>query len=346
METTSVSQAWADNPSAIKDRSSFHMIDVGEKLATRRRAEAQGEIVLSRAAFLAVKENRNPKGNVLALAEVAGIMSAKRTSDLIPLCHPLPLHSVHLKFELNESDLSVKVFCEVRTTAQTGVEMEALCGVNGALLTIYDLSKAVDPVIEIKNIRLNFKEGGKSGLWRNPHFQNEFLTAQLKPKLQDITIAVLTISDRVSKGQANDKSGTYLNQRLASEGAKLLDHSCVSDDISEIQKAIRYVIETKNPQLIITTGGTGLSPRDVTPEAIQAIASRLIAGFGELLRQDGSKHIQTAWLSRSLACAIGETLVIALPGSQNACREALDALAPILRHALHTMRGGNHDPVS
>lgn len=346
METTSVSQAWADDPSAIKDRSSFHMIDVGEKLATKRRAEAQGEIVLSKAAFIAVKENKNPKGNVLALAEVAGIMSAKKTSDLIPLCHPLPLHSVHLKFELNEAELSVKVFCEARTTAQTGVEMEALCGVNGALLTIYDLSKAVDPLIEIKNIRLNFKEGGKSGLWKNPSYRTEIATAPSIQRLENITTCVLTISDRVSRNEAVDKSGPFITERLKQEGAKILDHSVVSDETSEIQNYILKMIETKKPQMILTTGGTGLSPRDVTPEALGAITTRTISGFGELLRQDGSKHIQTAWLSRSLACVINETLVIALPGSQNACREALDVLSPILKHALHTMHGGKHDSVS
>ncbi len=343
METTSVSPAWADDPLGS---SSFHMIDVGEKQTTRRRAEAQGEILLSKAAFLALKEHKNPKGNVLALAEAAGIMAAKKTSDLIPLCHPLPLHSVHLKFQLNDSDCSVRVLCEARTSAQTGVEMEAICGVNGALLTIYDLSKAVDPVIEIKNIRLNFKEGGKSGIWRNPNLEETKPLPVKKTALQDIPVAVITISDRVSKAQAVDKSGPLLCKALQDDGAKLLTHICVPDEISEIQKCLTMIIENFKPQLIITTGGTGLSPRDVTPEALEALSSRKIPGFGELLRQDGAKHISTAWLSRSLACVVGQSLVIALPGSQNACREAIEVLSPILKHALHTIHGGNHDPIS
>ncbi len=353
METTSVSQAWADNPQASSNHSSFHMIDVGEKLATRRIAEAQGEILLSPAAYSALKNYKNPKGNVLALAEVAGIMAAKRTSDLIPLCHPLPLHSVHLKFELLDADYIVKVFCEARTTAQTGVEMEAICGVNGALLTIYDLSKAVDPVIEIKNVRLNFKQGGKSGVWQHPHYKpsrsrisEDSTQEKLKLPLQNITVSVLTVSDRVSRNESVDKSGPYLLERLRLEGAKIIGHAVVSDDVDPIQKQVIEMIASQKPQLLITTGGTGLSPRDVTPDALEAISSRKISGFGELLRLDGSQHIKTAWLSRSMACMIDQTLVIALPGSQNACREAVDVLAPLLKHALHTISGGHHGPIS
>ncbi len=350
METTSASPAWADNSGSMSEfHSSFHMIDVGEKLATRRRAEAQGEIVLSQAAFLALKNNKNPKGNVLALAEAAGIMAAKKTSDLIPLCHPLPLHSVHLKFQLNDRANSITVLCEARTTAQTGVEMEAICGVNGALLTIYDLSKAVDPVIEIKNIKLNFKEGGKSGIWRHPNYSEQTAEAKSQmPKkfLENVSSGVLTISDRVSRNQSEDKSGPYIFERLNLEGAKLVAQLCTSDDISEIQKNILQMIELNRPRLIITTGGTGLSPRDVTPEALQGISKKVIVGFGELLRAEGSKNISTAWLSRSLACVVGDCLIIALPGSQKACREGLDALLPILKHAIHTLSGGNHDPIS
>jgi cyclic pyranopterin phosphate synthase len=144
------------------------MIDVGAKPATTRHAQAQGKIALSPAAYQAIEQNTNPKGDVLTLAEVAGIMCAKRTADFLPLCHPLPLESVALDFELLPKENSVLVRCDVHVTAKTGVEMEALCGVNGALLCIYDLSKAVDPVLKISEIRLNFKRGGKSGEWFHP----------------------------------------------------------------------------------------------------------------------------------------------------------------------------------
>ena len=131
----------------------FRMIDVGAKQPTRRRAVAQGTIHLGERAFQAVRRGTNPKGDVLALAEVAGIMATKRTADPIPLCHPLPLDSVRVHCDLDEAKLAVTVSCEAATVAKTGVEMEALCGVNGALLAIYDLSKAVDPVLSISDIR-------------------------------------------------------------------------------------------------------------------------------------------------------------------------------------------------
>jgi molybdenum cofactor biosynthesis protein MoaC len=151
----------------------FHMIDVGEKVPTRRRAVACGRIQMSRAAFDAIRLGANPKGDVLAQAEVAGILGAKRTADLIPLCHPLPLDRVSLRFELVVESCSVVAWCEVSATARTGVEMEALQGLSSALLAIYDLSKAVDPVLTLTELRLQVKEGGKSGRWVHPLAQRQ-----------------------------------------------------------------------------------------------------------------------------------------------------------------------------
>jgi cyclic pyranopterin monophosphate synthase len=149
-------------------RQSFRMIDVGEKAPTKRRALARGRIEMSRSAFDALRTGRNPKGDVLAQAEVAGMLAAKRTSELIPLCHPLALDQVQVRFELVDATCSVIASCEASATARTGVEMEALQGVSGALLAIYDLSKAVDPVLSISDVHLSVKEGGKSGLWVHP----------------------------------------------------------------------------------------------------------------------------------------------------------------------------------
>jgi cyclic pyranopterin phosphate synthase len=144
------------------------MIDVGEKAPTRRRALASGRIRMSRAAFEALRDGKNPKGDVLAQGEVAGMLAAKRTAELVPLCHPLALDQVQVWFELDEATSSVLASCEASATARTGVEMEALHGVSGALLAVYDLSKAVDPVLVISDIHLSVKEGGKSGRWVHP----------------------------------------------------------------------------------------------------------------------------------------------------------------------------------
>ena len=124
-----------------ESKRAFHMIDVSKKPETRRRAIAEGRITMSKEAFLCVKEDKLPKGNPLALAEAAGVMAAKRTPELIPLCHPLGLEKVSIRTALDESSNSVIVQCIALATAKTGVEMEALSGVNAALLTIYDLVK-------------------------------------------------------------------------------------------------------------------------------------------------------------------------------------------------------------
>jgi len=150
----------------VDDSGAARMVDVGPKPATAREARAEGRISLSREAFEAVRDNRAAKGDVLAAARLAGIMAAKRTPDLIPLCHPLPLSFVGLDFELDEPRLSLIARSTVRTTAPTGVEMEALTAVSLALLTVYDMLKAVDKSPVISEVRLIFKSGGKSGTYR------------------------------------------------------------------------------------------------------------------------------------------------------------------------------------
>jgi cyclic pyranopterin phosphate synthase len=153
-----------DGPSAQR----LTMIDVGEKLPTRRCAVALGRIRMSAGSFDAIARGTNPKGDVLAQAEVAGILGAKRTSELVPLCHPLGLEQVVVRFRLDPGTSSVVASCRAVTTAKTGVEMEALCGVTAALVAIYDLAKAVDPVLAISDVHVATKEGGKSGRWVNP----------------------------------------------------------------------------------------------------------------------------------------------------------------------------------
>jgi len=146
----------------------FLMIDVGDKPPTRRRALASGRIRMSSSAFQALRSGTNPKGDVLAQAEVAGIFAAKRTAELLPLCHPLPLDQVVVRFELEPAACAVVARCEASATARTGVEMEVLSGVCGALLAVYDLCKAVDPALTISDVHLEVKEGGKSGRWVHP----------------------------------------------------------------------------------------------------------------------------------------------------------------------------------
>ena len=141
------------------------MVDVGEKAETERIAVACGKIYVNSQVFEAIRDKTAKKGDVLGVARVAGIMGAKKTSDLIPLCHILLLTKCSVEFQLNEEERSVEAVCTVKTFGKTGVEMEALTGVNIALLTIYDICKAMDRGMRISDICLLKKDGGKSGLY-------------------------------------------------------------------------------------------------------------------------------------------------------------------------------------
>lgn len=141
------------------------MVDVSEKADTVREAAASGKITMSKECFEKVKDGEMGKGDVLGVARIAGIMGAKKTSELIPLCHILNLSKVELEFELEEETHTILAYCTAKTVGKTGVEMEALTGVNVALLTIYDMCKAVDKGMEISEIHLLRKSGGKSGFW-------------------------------------------------------------------------------------------------------------------------------------------------------------------------------------
>ncbi|RVU03798.1 cyclic pyranopterin monophosphate synthase MoaC [Novosphingobium umbonatum] len=148
----------------LDENGAARMVDVGAKADTSRVAIASGRIRMGAAALLAIRDGAVPKGDVIATARIAGIMAAKKTSELIPLCHPLPLHSVSVDFAFEEDGLRATAMASL--TGKTGVEMEALTAVSLALLTIYDMAKAIDKGMVIENIRLIEKRGGKSGIWK------------------------------------------------------------------------------------------------------------------------------------------------------------------------------------
>jgi len=157
-----------DSLNKIFSGTGYKMIDVSSKEITHRKALAVGEIILSSEVIDMIKNKKMPKGDPLTIAEVSGINGVKKTSELIPLCHPLSLDHISIHTEINESKNSITVYCLVSANSKTGVEMEALSGVSSALLAIYDLSKIVEPNLKIINIKLLVKSGGKKGLWINP----------------------------------------------------------------------------------------------------------------------------------------------------------------------------------
>ena len=159
----------------VFEKNTFNMVDVSAKKETYRRALASGKIYVGKEVFNLIKNKKMPKGDPITLAEVSAVLGVKKTSELIPLCHPLPIDHTATKIIMNNEDSSLEVYCVVSAHAKTGVEMEAIMGVNAALITIYDLSKIVNPHLKIDNIQLLIKEGGKSGLWKNPDGLPEFL---------------------------------------------------------------------------------------------------------------------------------------------------------------------------
>jgi molybdenum cofactor synthesis domain-containing protein len=227
------------------------------------------------------------------------------------------------------------VRCEAATIAKTGVEMEALVGASVALLCLYDLVKPVDPALEILDVRLEFKSGGKRGHWTHPK-ASRLPEAPNKRRLGPA--CVITVSDRVSAGRAVDRSGPALAAGLRAMGFSAGRPVVVPDDRARIAAAV--VRATKGARVVALTGGTGLSPRDVTPEAVEDVCSRLIPGVGEALRASGGPA--TAPLSRSLAGQRGTCVVVALPGSPGGVRDGLAVLAEFLPHAVHVARGGDH----
>ncbi len=319
------------------------MVDVGGKQPTKRRAVAVGALRMSRKAFALLRGRKLPKGDALQLGEVAGVLAAKNAALTIPLCHPLPLDQVLVSFTLDEKLPGVRARCEASTTAKTGVEMEALAGVNGALLAVYDLVKQVEPALTIEGVRLELKEGGKSGLWRHPEgaaaATRENVTAP-GTSLSGHKAAVITVSDRCSRGQAQDRSGPRLAEGLRAMGLKVSKVRVVPDERPLIERAIAAAAPSHD--VVALTGGTGLSPRDVTPEAVAAVCQRLVPGVGEALRAAGMAKLPLAALSRSVAGQRGTCLVIALPGSTGGVADGLEVLRELLPHALHVARGGDH----
>ncbi|WP_157671326.1 bifunctional molybdenum cofactor biosynthesis protein MoaC/MoaB [Francisella halioticida] len=312
---------------------------MGNKPPTHRRALATGKIQMKSEVLKLVSERKLEKGDVLPLAEIAGINGAKSTSTLLPLCHPLTIDHVSIKTEINKNTNCVEAFCYVGTYSKTGVEMEAIAGVQAALLCIYDLCKMYGQDMLISDIKLLYKEGGKN----NKIYNEESLPDEIKkiidiPKLFDkISCVSITISDRASAKIYEDKSGKVLSSILESQGAAMLEKKIIPDEKEIIKNTIINIVDQKNPNMIITTGGTGVSPRDVTPEAIGDICELQIPGVTELLRKDGEKYTPLSWASRAVAGIYKKTLIVALPGNPNAVEEGLEALKHLLPHLVRTM---------
>lgn len=329
----------------VEPGAAFHMADVRDKRVTRRRAVAVGELIAGPLAYPLIVERRLPKGDALVMAEIAGLQGAKMASALMPLCHPLPLELVRVYCAPVPERQAIRVWCECASEARTGVEMEALAGVNAALLTLYDLSKPVEPGLEISGIRLLFKEGGKRGVWEHPQGMTVAERERFRPRapkgLQGARCAVVTLSDRASTGRYEDASGPVLAAGLQALGGDVVQQVILADGIEPLAAQLR-ALAGQGVQLCLCTGGTGLGPRDLTPEALQSLGGRSVPGLAAMVRTLSAQHTPMAWLSRAEVVQVQDMLIVALPGSPRAAAQCLDILAPVLGHALAMMAGGGH----
>ena len=299
------------------------MRNVSHKVTTKRTAIARAELTASPSTLTAIREGRVPKGDPLPIAKVAAVMAAKKTTDWIPYCHPIPIEFVDVQFELLPDRIIVTV--QVISVAKTGVEMEALTAAASAALNLYDMLKMIDDDMEIVGIRLVEKRGGKS----------DFVSQS------GWTAGVIVVSDRVSAGTFEDRSGEVLKAGLENLGALTVSKIVVPDEPEQIQKAVKNQAAS-GIDIVLITGGTGIGPRDRTPEALKDMFDLELPGVPETLRRYGQDRIPTAHFSRSVAGIIGSTIIAALPGSPSACEDALSALFPGLLHAQGMLRGDKH----
>ncbi len=303
------------------------MVDITHKSNTLRTATAQAIVKVSLPETIAaIQDNTVPKGDVFAMSKAAGLLGVKKTPELLPDCHPLPIEYTGIDYEI--SGLEIKVLVTVKTIYKTGVEVEAMHGASVVALNMYDMLKPIDKGIEIHHIRLVEKKGGKSS------FQDKFR--------RDLNAVVIVCSDSIFQGKNEDKAGKAIMAKLEACDVSIQDYIIIPDETDIIQeKAKEY--QAAGADLIIYTGGTGLSQRDVTPEALKPLLDRNIPGIEEAIRKYGQDRMPYAMLSRSVAGTIKNTLVLALPGSTNGARESMEAIFPSILHVFRILKGARHD---
>lgn len=303
------------------------MVDITFKSYTLRKAIATATILVSDANTIALVEQRKvPKGDIFEFARASALLAIKKTSDMIPDCHPLPVEYAAVRYKL--ADLKINIEVEVHTIYKTGVEVEAMHGASVAALVIYDMLKPIDKGVEIQTIRLVEKKGGKSS---NPPISTEHLK-----------VSVVVCSDTVHNRTKEDTSGKLLVELLREQGINDIEYAVMPDEIETIQRHLEQCKE-EGIDLLLFTGGTGLSKRDVTPEAVAPYITKDIPGIMEMARQYGQQRVKTAMLSRGTAGFAEDMLVLTLPGSPNGVKETISALFPHVLHVFQVRENKGHE---
>ncbi|EIE02178.1 bifunctional molybdenum cofactor biosynthesis protein MoaC/MoaB [Leptospira licerasiae] len=304
------------------------MNDITGKKTTLRTAQAEGFVFCKPETIIRIKENTLPKGDLFGVAKAAALLGSKKTSELIPHCHPVSIDSFQIEFEVLSDKNAVRILTTAKSIGKTGIEMEALTGVSVASLVIYDLLKPIDKELEISSIRLLEKKGGKTD-------------SQITKFAAGSKAGILVCSDSTFQGKREDSSGKAILNLLKEHDVETVKSEILPDEPEQIRHRILEWSKL-GLDLIITTGGTGLGPRDNTPEAIKEILEQEIPGIAEAMRSFGQDRTPFAMLSRSIAGRIGKTLVVSVPGSTNGATESLQAILPAVFHAKKMMRGEGH----
>jgi cyclic pyranopterin phosphate synthase len=323
-------------PSHLGPGGEPRMVDVGDKPVTARRAVAASTVRMRPEVLATLLDAGGPKGDAFVVARLAGIAAAKRTSELIPLCHPLPLDRVDVELTADREAGTVTIQAEARATARTGVEMEALTAASVAALTRYDMAKALQRDIVIERVELMSKEGGRSGSW-----SKEGAPAPT-PDTPVHEASVITCSTRAAAGERADESGTAIVAILREAGFDVAAEPILLPDDEDRIAATLIALADAGARLIVTSGGTGLTPGDVTPAATRRVIDREVPGLAELMRAVGIASTPMAALSRAVVGSRGTALIVNVPGSPRGAVESLQALLPVLRHALEQLAGGDH----
>lgn len=291
------------------------MVNITHKQNTLRKAIASAIVKVSKQETIdAIKNKLVPKGDVFEFSRAAGLLAIKKTSDVIPDCHPLPVEFALITYSIEALQIIINV--EVHTIYKTGVEVEAMHGASVVALVMYDMLKPIDKGIEISNIKLQNKSGGKTDI--------KFDAGHLKA-------AVVVCSDTVSKGEKEDGSGKKIIERLQQFNIETKSYTIIADDFDTIQSTVKKYVDEKF-DLVIFTGGTGLSKRDNTPDAIAPLIEKDIPGITETARHYGQQRMPYAMLSRGVAGFIQDSLILTFPGSVRGVEETIDALFPQVLH--------------
>ncbi|MBG6131819.1 molybdenum cofactor biosynthesis protein MoaC [Aquimarina sp. EL_43] len=303
------------------------MVDITHKTSTLRIATAQAIVKVSKPETIeAIEQGTVPKGDVFAMSKAAGLLGVKKTPDLLPDCHPLPIEYTGIEYTIE--GLEITVLVTIKTIYKTGVEVEAMHGASIVALNMYDMLKPIDKGVEIHHIKLLNKKGGKSD------YKDKFR--------RDLKAAVIVCSDTISEGKKEDKAGKAIIAKLEQCEVDILDYVIIPDEAEIIQENAKQY-QQQGADLIIYTGGTGLSKRDVTPDALKPLLDRTIPGIEEAVRKYGQDRMPYSMLSRSVAGTIKNTLVLALPGSTNGAKESMDAIFPEVLHVFRILKGARHD---